>query len=138
MLQRIRNKIYCFILMICFMTSCICFDAVKADDSMYLFDAANESGQVFTAGEHISNEDVCTSEMLGNTHTRLLSHQTAARNHNETQRKSETLIFLLGDLASLQSPFKFFTSASTNIHTTGTDIAEILHFIHAKDGKKRI
>jgi hypothetical protein len=136
-LQGKRDKIYCFILIICLIASCLCFDELKTDGSMYLFDATNESSQVITAGYSFSNEDACTLEMLGNIHTSLLSHQATPRN-SETQRKSESLYFLLDELAFLHSPFKFFTSANLNIYIADTDVAEIIHFIHEKDGKKRI
>jgi hypothetical protein len=104
---------------------------------VYLFDATNESSQAITVSYNSSNKDVCTIEMLGNTNTSLLSHQTAPRN-SETQRKSESLYFLLCELAFLQLLFKFFTSANSNIYIVNTNVAEIIRFIHEKDGKKRI
>lgn len=136
-LQSKRSKLYCFILTICFIASFLCFDAFKADGWVYLSDATNESNQINAVSYSMSNEDVCTAEMLGHTHTRLLRQQTATRD-NETQRKSGTSFLWQSALAVLQSPFKFFTSTNLNIRTANANIAEIVHFIHAKDGKKRI
>ena len=136
-LQTKRHKMYCLFLLICLMASFICFDNFKTDDMMCFFGATNESKQIITVAYSISNEDVCTVEMLGHTHNSLLTQQTAKHNC-ETQRKSETLLERIDNSASLQSLFKFFTSVNANICILNTDAAEIIIFIHNKDGKKRI
>jgi hypothetical protein len=125
-------------MIICFIASCICFNDFKTDELVSLFDAAQESGQILTVGYSISNMDVCTVEMLGNTHTSSLAVQQSALRSNEVQRKSETLSFLLCNLDSCQSSLKSFTSAFSSINMESADVAEIIHFIHEKDGKKRI
>jgi hypothetical protein len=104
---------------------------------MNSFGATNQSSQMMTASDSISNEDVCTVEMLGNTQASLFSHPITSRN-SEMQKKSESLFFLLAELAFLLSLFKFFLSANSNLYIGNTDAAEIIHFIHEKDGKKRI
>lgn len=131
-----RHKIYCLILIVCFITSCICFESFKAEGMACLSNAADESDQI-TTGYSISNEDVCTAEMLGYSHNSLLTQQTAKHN-SETQRKSETLFGEIDNSASLQSSFKFFTSVNANICIDNTDAAEIIIFIHDKDGKKEL
>jgi hypothetical protein len=150
-LQQKRSKIYCVILTICLVASCLCFDNLKADGLMYSFDAINQSGQIIIAGNNTSdesgqiittsynssNEDMCATEIQGNIHTSLRSNQTTSRN-SETQRKSDSQYFLFGGAAYLQSPFKFFTTANSNICIANINIAELIHYIHAKDGKKRI
>jgi hypothetical protein len=136
-LQSRRNKTYCFILIICLLTSCVCVGGFQADGQVNSFVATNQSGQMMTATDTISNEDVCTVEMLGNTQTSLFSHQITSRN-SETQNKSESLFLLLAAFVFLQSLFRFYTSASSGIYVVTTDVAEIIHFIHDKDGKKKI
>jgi hypothetical protein len=125
-------------MIICFAVSCICFNNIKTDEFVCLYDAASESGQIFTAAYSISNVDVCTVEMLGNTHTASLSVQQTALRSNEVQRKSATQSLLLCDLTPLQSSFKFFTSAAPNSNAKNADVTEIMHYIHETDGKKKI
>jgi hypothetical protein len=104
---------------------------------MNSFGATNQSSQMMTASDSISNEDVCTVEMLGNAQASLFSHPITSRN-SEMQKKSESLFFLLAELSFLLSLCKFFLSANSNLYIRNTDVAEIIHFIHEKDGKKRI
>jgi hypothetical protein len=125
-------------MIICFAASCICFNNIKTDEFVRLYDAARESGQILTAGYSISNVDVCTVEMLGNTHTSSLSVQQNALRSNEVQRRLETQSVLLCNLYSCQSPLNSFTSADSNINMENADVAEIMRFIHEKDGKKKI
>ncbi|MDD6038475.1 MAG: hypothetical protein PUD20_06745 [bacterium] len=99
--------------------------------------ATNASGQLIATSNCLSNEDVCTVKMLGHTHTRL-SHQQTATREKETHRKPGTSYSWSVLSTALQPPFKFFSSAYPNIRTSNADLAEIVHFIHAKDGKKRI
>jgi hypothetical protein len=82
-------------MIICSIASCICFNIFKTDELGSFCDAAQESGQILTAVYSISNMDVCTVEMLGNTHTSNLTVQQSALRNNEMQRKSETLSSLL-------------------------------------------
>lgn len=131
-----RKKLYCMLLTICFIASCICLNDFKTGNLMPLFGATNQASQVIATDYHIANEDVCTADMLGNTHTSLLNQQRVTRN-TDILRKIRTILYWLDDFRSLQIPFKFFTSTNPNICNIAVDVTDIIHFIHDKDGKKR-
>ncbi len=132
-----RKKIYCFILMIFLTASCICCDDFTADSMMYLSGATNESIQIIQTDDDISNNDVCTVEMLGNVHTSFLCCQST-RKTGGTQRKSEILFWGLINPAYLQITINSFTPLNADNFKTNTDAAEIIQFIHNKDGKKEL
>lgn len=136
-LQGKKKRRYCILLVICLFASFICFDHFKAGEKMFFSGAADTFDHILTEGSSISSEDVCTVEMLGNIHSGLLTRPSSTQN-SESQRKSETLSCLLGDLASLQVSLHFLTSADTGIDTAHASAAGIIHFIHDKDGKKKI
>jgi hypothetical protein len=136
-LQFRRKKIYHVIFLIFLITSCVFFDDTKADGLMCLSDAIKDTIPNVTASYNISTEDTCTVEMLGDTYTCLLNQQTVTY-HSETQRKTETLFGGLEDYASLQLSFRFFASTNPDIYADNTDVAELMHFIHNKDGKKKL
>lgn len=104
---------------------------------MSFFGTTNSFEHILTEAGSISGEDVCTVEMLGNTLNGLLLGPSSIQN-SESQRKSRTLSCLFGVLASLQAYFHFFKSAETDIDTDCASVAEVIHFIHDKDGKKRV
>jgi hypothetical protein len=130
------NRIHSVILIICILVSCLCFEGIKTDDTMRIFVASFSSGQFITSGNEVSNDDVCTLEMLGNAQTGFLALPTAKRG-SQLQRKSETMICDADEAPALRSAYKFFSSANV-ISAVNACIAEILCFIHDKDGKKRI
>lgn len=136
-MQGKKKKLYCILLVICLFASFICFDHFKTGERMSFFGAANTFDHIFTEGSSISSEDVCTVEMLGNTHSGLLTRPSSTQN-SESQRKSETLSCLLGVIASLQASLHFFASADMSIDADHASAAGVIHFIHDKDGKKRI
>jgi hypothetical protein len=74
--------------------------------------------------------------MLGNVQTGFLALPTAKRG-SQLQRKSETIVCSLAEAPALQSAYKFLGSA-TAICAVNACVAEILCFIHDKDGKKKI
>lgn len=136
-MQRKKKKLYCVLLTICFLASCICSDDIKTDYLMPLFGATNPSSQIIATNYRTPNKDVCTVDMLENARTSLLSQQSVNQN-TQIQRKSKTLFYLSDDLRSLQTSLKFYTSANPNIYTNSVDVTGIIHFIHDKDGKKQI
>jgi hypothetical protein len=135
-LQHNRKTISCFLMIFCIVMSCICFDNLKAEDLVRLSGAAAESGQLSPAGCGNVNEDICTTDMLGNTQPYILNQHTVVRNA-KMQRKNVTLLWFQPVVALLRCPFKFFAyPALTN--KWNTNAAEIIRFIHNEDGKKRI
>lgn len=134
-MQRTKKKLYCVLLSLCFIASCICSDDFKTDKRMPLSGAINQSDQIISTGCRIPYEKVCTVEASRNTHTALLNQHTILHT-TEIHRKSDTPFSLYGDLRSLKSPFQFYSSANPDIYTDNIDAADIIHFIHDKDGKK--
>lgn len=119
----------------CLFTSNICFDTFKTDDLVCLSSSTCESNKIIASDYSVSNEDVCTVEMLGNTHISLPSQQAAKRN-GVTHKKSETLLVGIDNSATSKSQLYFFTSVNANICPYNTDATETIIFIHNKDGKK--
>ena len=99
--------------------------------------AANETSQIIHTDNDFSNEDICTMEMLGSGHTGFLCCQSA-RKTSGTHRKSETLFWGLINPESLRIIFNSFISVDADIFKINTDVAEIIQFIHNKDGKKEL
>jgi hypothetical protein len=130
------NRIHSVILIICILASCLCFEGIKADDVMRISVASFPSGQFITSGNNVSNDDVCTLEMLGNVQTGFLALPTAKRG-SQLQRRSETIVCAPDEAPSLRSAYKSLSSANA-VCAANECIAEILCFIHDKDGKKRI
>lgn len=137
MLQRKKKKLYCLSLAICFITSCIYSEVVKINHLMPLFRAAILSGQITTTDNCNANEDICTISMPGNVHTSMLSRQFVSRN-TQIQRKSQTLFYLLNELKSLRNSLKFYDSATSKTSINSVGVADVIHFIQDKDGKKHI
>lgn len=137
LLQIKKKKLYCSILAICFIKSCIYSDVVNINYLMPLFSAANLSIQIATTDNCNSNEDICTISMPGNVHTSMLSRQFVSRN-TQIQRKSRTLFYLLNELKSLRNSLKFYDSAASETSINSVGVAEVIHFIQDKDGKKHI
>lgn len=136
-MQKKRHKLYCLFLMICLITSFICFDDFKTDSFVYRSNATTESSQLIASGYGLPNEDVCTVKMLGNTHTNLLC-QLTAKKAGVVRENSETLLGKLDSSTPLQSLFKVHTFLNANVCADNTDVADIIIFIHDTDGKKRI
>lgn len=134
-MQRRKHKIYCLILAICFIASCICLDNYKADSLMCVSHTMNESSPVINAGYRVSNEDACTSEMMGNIHNSLLTYRSA-RYNSEEQSRTGTLLGILHCSCAFQKAFCYFTSVTADISPVSSNAAEIILFIHSKDGKK--
>jgi hypothetical protein len=131
------KRIYSVILIMCLIVSSACFDNFRAGTSVRSFGAPNESHPIFTESYCLSGEDVCTEDMLGNTFSNLIHIQTVTKSR-ETKEKAENLFLLLYALILLQCPFYFLVSANPNLKREGSDFAQIIHFIHNKDGKKKI
>jgi hypothetical protein len=129
------NRIHSIILIICFLASCLCFDGIKAGDVVRLSGATEVSGQFITTGNDIPSDDVCTLEMLGNVQTGFLALPTTKRG-SDSQRESDSFVCMPADSQNLLSVYKFLSSANAIIAVNAC-IAEILCFIHDKDGKKR-
>jgi hypothetical protein len=108
------------------------------DGLAYCFGAANNSDSAILSGHGIFNTDVCTTEMLGNAHDALQVEQNTVYNR-EMQRKLEKRSLWFCAFSSLPLfRSKFFSSANDHTETAETSTAEIIHFIHNKDGKKKI
>jgi hypothetical protein len=75
--------------------------------------------------------------MLGNTQPCLLNQRSAVRNV-KLHKNAGTRFCRPTDIAALRYSLKFFASAALFIISDNTDVAEIMHFIHNQDGKKRI
>jgi hypothetical protein len=131
------RSIISVIVMLYLLVSCICFDDFKTGDLMRPSDVKNESTQILMYGNNSIKEDMCTVEMLGTAQAILLCRQTAIRN-SETQRKSESQFGGYIAIAALQVPFKSFISVNTLFFEDNGDLTETIHFIHNKDGKKKI
>jgi hypothetical protein len=135
--QRKYKKIYSAFIIIYFVASTICFGNIKANRSGLDFFATNESNDIFTAGDSILNEDVCTGEMLGNNQISLLNQHNLT-SYNENHRKTAAQSFLSNKIIELQYFFNFFSFVNQYALSDDTDVTQIIYFIHDKDGKKRI
>jgi hypothetical protein len=125
------------ILMLYLILSSVCFDDFKTGDLACLSDVKNESAQIVAEGYGSIKEDMCTAEMLGTAQAILLYHQTLTRN-SEILRKSELLFLGFMAIAVLQLPFKSFISVNALFFEDNVDLTELIHYIHNKDGKKKI
>lgn len=99
--------------------------------------AANEACHIFAADCNITDEDACTVEMLSNTHTSVLNQHVMAHN-GEKHRKSGTTLLCFDTRLYSGFPLNVFASANTNIYADNLYVADVIHYIHEKDGKKRI
>jgi hypothetical protein len=132
-----ERKIYSLILMLFLIVSTVCFDNFKTGDLVRLSDTENKSTRISTADYSSFNKDVCTVEMLGTSQTILFSQQTAYRN-SELVRRSESLFLSTIDNAAIKLPFKSFAVVNPLNLAENRDTTETIHFIHNKDGKKKI
>jgi hypothetical protein len=130
------NRIYGIILIMCILASCLCFDSIRAVDVMRLSAASEVPHQFILASNDTASEDACTFGMLGNVQNGLLALSTAKRG-SDSQRESDSFVCMLADSLNLWTASKFFRSANAFCAVT-VCIAEILCFIHDKDGKKKI
>lgn len=103
---------------------------------MFLSSATNESDEIITESTYVSDVVLCTVETVGNTHNRLFTKQNERRN-SEIHRKYESMLGGIVATVSLQSLFIFFTSIIAIFCLNSADVAEIIFYIHNKDGKKR-
>jgi hypothetical protein len=131
------KRIYSVILIICLIVSSACFDNFNASTLVRSFGVSNEPHPIFTESYCLSSEDVCTDDMLGNTFSNLINLQTVTKN-SKTKEKVDTLFILLYAIILLQCPFYFLIFANPNLKREVSYFAEIIRFIHDKDGKKKI
>ena len=125
------------LLIISLIASSVCFDDIKADNRMPFSGVANEACHIFAADCNITDEDACTVEMISNTHTSVLNQHLAAHN-GEKHRKSGTLHSCPDTGVYSVFSLNVFTSANTNIYADNLYVADVIHYIHEIDGKKRI
>jgi len=133
---RTVRKIYNIFFAICLIITGACFNQVESG----AFVVPEYLGEIpycaIETDTTVTSEDVCTVEMLGNQNSSLLSRQVLTKCFDKI-RKSEEKNILFINSACLQSSFHICFSAETNILASENEIAEVIQFIHNKDGKKK-
>lgn len=82
-------------------------------------------------------EAACTAEMLGTVQTLFLCRQVLSSS-SELRKKPELLSWNFIPMAAGRLPIRAFSPETLLLCEADSDSAEILHFIHDKDGKKKL
>lgn len=124
-------------LLFCILLSSFCLDNTRADSFVYPFFAKGEVEAELVAGNSISNEEVCTQEMLdGNQGNRLIAPNRVRT--LSVNRKAENLSNHHLGGAGLSRVPHFYSVEYSTPYFNEADTAEVILYIHQKDGKKRI
>lgn len=125
-----------YILAFAMLLSGMCFECTKADSFLEYTFAQGPEAYIASGGAAISDEEICTTEMLG---IRSVFNVRQFVNRNLcTRRNVRASLVLLGTDAGLHIYSNFFTSAGIVWCPRLCLQTVILNYIHNKDGKKRI
>lgn len=83
----------------------------------------------------IASGDACTLEMLGNQNFSLVSQQAVTRNC-DSLRKAVEHGMIFDNIVLLQPSLHVFDFVTTDTLLDESEVAQIILFIHNKDGKK--
>lgn len=131
-----KKTISCYLFIFYLIVSCVCFDNFRADGFLCLSDSSAQSGQLASIDCGSVNEDICTVDMLDSSQPYLLNQHTAVRSA-KSQRKCAVHLWVPPGVTALTHPANFLAYTAFFSDSTA-NAAEILRFIHNKDGKKRI
>lgn len=135
-MQKKQTRLYCILFAIWLLTSCICFDGFPSDHMMFSSDVVSSSTSLITSNDSTANEDICTIQMLGISHTNLLYQRTYKRT-NDTNHKWDFPFLLQMDVAPSQSAVCFLSVTDSKLLSNKAYLTNVIHYIHDMDGKKK-
>ena len=125
-------KLKSIFIILCLLFSFICLEDIKTDNTILPVPSHHDASSELSSNCNIQEEDACTLDMLTRNQTINL------RNQNQFNKKSYNRTTLSPFADSLCPGYKFYISVNSCIYNVNSVIADILHYIHNKDGKKRI
>lgn len=136
LLNRQRKAFISLILMLFVSVFCALGDSAEPGDFLRLSEAADESIAYLTASYSNIMEDTCTPDMLDNAQPILLNQYVLPK---ISRSSSDTFQYSSADsIVSLAIHLQFILCAAVLLILCNILSAQMIHFIHSTDGKKRL